>query len=150
MRTRGEGRNLKTGQIKHLTLCKSSRTDGNLQSLHVTQTHRLDWRVNICPVSLGKAIFLVKLMKPSLQSKQPHLELNVSVQHELPPPWPLFKQLAKIFFCHSCRKFASHHPGFKNCKVSFFDVLLQCERGQRYCIFVKYEIYHQSISKHNV
>ena len=37
-----------------------------------------------------------------------------------PPPPPLFKQLAEAFFCHSCRKVASHHPGFKNCKVYFF------------------------------
>lgn len=39
---------------------------------------------------------------------------------------------------------------FKNSKILYsYSVLLQCE-VQKYCIFVKYKIYHWRISKHNV
>lgn len=73
----------------------------------------------------------------------------MSVRHR-----PSVVQLARfflVFLVTVVESSASHRPGLKTAKyTSFFDVLLQCERGQRYCIFVKYEIYHQSISKHNV
>lgn len=108
----------------------------------------LYWRFveDVSSVFVGEAIFSATLIKWTVAR-------NFSWTWT---PLSVFQQLAGFgFLVTVVESFASHHPGFSrgfnNCKyASFFDVLLQCERGQRYCIFVKYEIYHQSISKHNV
>lgn len=151
-RIKGEGRNLKFGRIQLLTLCKSSQTDRNLQFLH-NISHRVGLWMNICPASLGEAIFSITLMKTSLQSEQSHL---VSVQHQLPRPSPRLNSLPFLGgFLVTVVESLLLTTWFlaevlKTAKYTFFDVLLQCERGQRNCVFVKYKIYHQSISKHNV
>lgn len=86
--------------------------------------HRVGLWVNICPASLGKAIFSITLMKASLQSEQSHLALNVSVQHELLRTSP--QQLAKvsIFLVTVVESLLLtvlvFSRGFKNCKVYFF------------------------------
>lgn len=120
--------------IKLVTLCKSSRP---VEKPSVTAQCRpptvmMAYRWYLFSV-FGKSHLSVIEMKPGLQSRPPRSAPSNSLQ--------LFFMSQRVCFSPS---------GFETEKQTFLNVLLQCERGQRHCIFVKYEIYHQSISKHNV
>lgn len=73
--------------------------------------HRVGLWANVCPVSLGKAIFSndSNETQPAAWAVAPRTEPFTSTSSSV----STFQQLATFFFGHSCRKFASHRPGFQ-------------------------------------
>lgn len=104
--------------IKHLTLCKSS---------------------SFCTVSPGCCHVSFLLVSVQRLWERPFISDTNEAQAAEPTSLisPLQQLAAFLSLFVSRSELASHSLGFK-LKNRLFYVLLQCERGQRHCIFVKY------------
>lgn len=102
-------------------LCKSSRTDRNLQSLHNISLDAVVLWVKRLSNVFGKSHFFFNYNKwnAACKAKQSQLTWKTPsppshTTHSLLIIFVFFWFfLLGFFFCHSCRKFASHRSGFQ-------------------------------------
>lgn len=106
-KNRGEGRNLKFGLYAN----PAGLTETCSHCTTSPRRHRVGLWASVCPVSLGKAIFFndSNETQPAAWSVTPRAEPSTSTSSSV----STFQQLATFFFGHSCRKLASHCPGFQ-------------------------------------